>query len=368
MRIDANGNISFVDSVYQSLTGDLITEHRNTSIIAPLFDLYDSPRMGIVFKEEYFFSKTRSVSEISAINVIKDGMNHQISFDEIFYFVPDDTINTFQIVISYNDNETISNLITINTPEYERDIEKGLFSFDKCAIRGVIPGPKNVKLEFCMIPSCGNNSSNPRIYKPYILVTGYRPPKFGQTFRKTWKFYNKEHDQLLNQLRDNGYDVFLVKFNMSEEPDELGMFEASSLLEDFIIWVNVQKGGQESGQENIIQGSSMGETVTRLTLLRMEKKHFEIPNYPNHHSRLNIAYDGNFYGANLPYSYQAQIFSVYTYPRVNVGEFITSYLVSSLTQKATRELLTYHIQGHFSDVFHHSKMTYQLTPTHHWRR
>jgi hypothetical protein len=368
-----NGSIYLQDSAYHKSSQPLVVTERKTALISPLFDYFDSEQMALVFKKEFFLSNYRTVDEIKSISLTFNNITRRLSFGETYYFEPAASESQlFYVEIMYSDSTVLRSHFTLHTPEINlksKDEAKGN-SFAECTKDGVITIDGN-KLKWCMIPRCGYNG---RIFKPYILLTGYRPPMFGQSFRKTWKIYNDNHQSLLNSLRDNNYDIFLVKFNLSAKPYEHGMVESAALLEQFIRYLNTEKGSG-SGQENIIQGSSMSSDIARLTLLTMEKKHFEIPDYPHHHTRLNIAYDGNFYGANLPLGYQCQIFSAFKYPsffspfsaiqKLTLGVF----LFATMNQKAVRELLMYHAQAVDEYIFSSPNEIYSsVTPTHHWRR
>ncbi len=368
----ANGSIYLQDSAYHLASNNLVLTEKNATLIAPLFDNYDSEVMAVVFKKEFFLSNYRSVDDISSIFLRHNLSASYLTFDQTYYFTPDTTENqTFYVEITYTDNTILKTFFTIHTPfSAQKKNESKSSSFAGCTQEGEIDIDDN-KLKWCLVSRCGYNG---RIFKPYILITGYRPPIFGQSFEKTWQIYNDEHHSLLNSLRDNNYDVFLVKFNIHVKPYKHGMAESAVLLEKFIIWVNTMKGAY-SGQENVIQGNSMGSDIARLTLLTMEKKHFENPAYPHHHTRLNISYDGNFYGANIPLGYQAQIISAFKYPAFfNIFTYLQKatlgvFLYATLNQKTVKELLMYHVNAINEPIFvyPHENHSY-VTPTHHWRR
>lgn len=232
------------------------------------------------------------------------------------------------------------------------------------------------QINWCLIPRCDYNG---RIMKPYFLLTGYRPPILDQDFDKTWDYYNDEHGDLLNSLIANNYDVFIVRFNIHARPFSHGMIESAELLMKFIEEVNAAKN-TSLGHENILQGSSMSADIARLTLLTMEKKHLEDDTYPHHHSRLNIAYDANYYGANLPLAYQYQIISHVKYPAANIlgitGTLayqaakwaMSLFLYSSLEQKAMKQLLQYHALATNEYLFTSPVANLDLVPTMHPRR
>lgn len=325
--------------------------------------------MALIVKPEYFLSNHKTIDDIAAITVEVNRITYDIVLDEPFYFVPQEQERQlFKLKVTYTDRSYIQNVIAINTPELALGQAKSDNTFPGCDRSGEVSDNSGNKLKWCMVGRCGYDN---RVFKPYILLTGYRPPIFGQSFRKTWRLYSDEHASLLNRLRADNYDVFLVKFNIHWRPYSHGMQESANLLMTFLEEINVLKGGQESGQENIIQGSSMGSDIARLALLRMEKKHQEDNTYPHHHSRLFIAYDGNFYGANIPLSYQYQIYSHFYYPGAFWSlprMFLGTFLYATMQQKTVKELLMYHAAAHDDDVMNTPFYHTTNTPTYHWRR
>lgn len=401
-----NGILGKEGSIFTDLlqSNQSVVSNQRSVLAGPLFDYFSSDVMALIVKSDFFISNIKTTNDIQSLELGKDGSWRIINFDQLFYFLPNkDSVQEFKIRITYTDEtvkifpfvintpdpeiKTINNTKSFFTPEDwegdDDDFASGCKKKDRdqagCTRCGVIEDNDN-KLKWCMIPVCGRE----RPEKPYILVTGYRPPMFGQSFRKTWEIYNDWHQSMLNQLRGDGYDIFLVKFNMQWKPNKHGMQEAATLLETFINHVNLN---MKSGQyfENIIQGSSMGEDIARLALLRMEKKHMDYnQNYPHHHTRLNIAYDANFYGANIPLAYQYQIYSAQYYKSnymggltsgattINVNNtwyFLSAFLYATINQKTFKELVAYHAASYSDNIFLSpvQEINYH-EPTHHWRR
>ncbi|MDR0802862.1 hypothetical protein, partial [Fluviicola sp.] len=307
----------------------------DTSTLAgPLFDYFSSDVMGLVVKSEFFISNTRQLSDVLSLELGRNGRWKNVGFDEVSYFSPEqDSVQHFRIRITYTDSTVRTWDLVVNTPELVKDgefSEKSSFSpedwneddeeenYDQkcpllvrngkpCESCGMLEDDGGNKLKWCYVPSCSGRAGSPP-QKPYILITGYRPPMFGQGFKKTWTIYNDWHHNMLASLNGQGYDIFLVKFNIAEKPYQHGMQESAALLERFINELNMH---MKTGDyfENIIQGCSMGEDIARLTLLNMEKKHLASGSTaPHHHTRLNISYDANFYGANIPLGYQYQVY------------------------------------------------------------
>jgi hypothetical protein len=378
-------DLSIVSTHYSSLSG-------------PLFDYQSSDRMGLVVKSDFFISNTRSITDVQQLELWRNGNWKTVDFDQIALFTPAyDSVQQFKIRIYYTDNTVAIYSFLINTPEIvDEPKEKDIFDAEEweddpdaygndcsflnlqsswspgCTSCGMKEKNGN-KIKWCFIPSCsraGFDDEQPE--KPYILVTGYRPPMFGQSFKKTWKLYSVQHQNLLENLRGQDYDIILVKFNIAAKPDKHGMEESAALFEEFLIHLNMNmKKGDYF--ENIIQGSSMGEEIARLTLLRMEQKHMDYSqNYPHHHSRLNISYDANFFGANIPLAYQYQIYSEH-YHKSNylgfVNWFLSWFLHKTVTQKTFKELVTYHADNDDENIFLWPiDVRGYREPTHHWRR
>lgn len=364
------GNIIKVGDRYEMTGNSLDLSVRKATLVGPLFDLFDSERMALVFRKKYFLSNYRDSNDVASIKLTHDGQIHQLNWDQLYYFVPlDSAIQTFEVEVIYNDSSKIKCLFSINTPELGLKINtRG--DFPGCLLQGeerINSLPIPMKLQWCLIGRCGFNG---RVLKPYVLLTGYRPPLFGQPFKKTWKIYSSNHNALLQSLIDNNYDIFLVKFNIHWTPYSQGMVESAELLEKFLLTLNEFKGLE--GQENIIQGSSMSADIARLTLLRMEKKHFEDQTYPHHHTRLFINYDANFYGANIPLAYQYEIYSHFNFPHlVNtplIGNFASVFLYATMQQKTVKELLMYHATATDHNVMGTAQYVRNLEPKMHSAR
>jgi hypothetical protein len=369
----------------------------HTSMFAgPLFDIVSSDVMGLTVNSNFFISNKRSIRDVVKLELSHNDSWQTVAFDQVVLFTPKaDSIQCFSFRVTFSDHTELLNNFLLNTPELISNNEKDLDdpsdwesdadSYDaSCSLLGLPwePGCKDCgsmadddgnKIKWCYIPSCsreGYDDEQPE--KPYILVTGYRPPIFGQSFKKTWTIYNTHHQSMLQALRDNDFDIILVKFNIHMRPFQHGMQESAVLLERFLLHLNqnMKKGDY---YENLIQGSSMGEDIVRLTLLTMEKKHFENPLYPHHHTRLNIAYDANFYGANIPLGYQYQIVSANYHPSIFgsssiIPFFLQNFLYLTIYQKTVKELLMYHAMGTSDNILQSYHSEQNLEPKMHWRR
>jgi hypothetical protein len=266
-----NGNLLSNNYVLSPTNENLHFTTKNAAIIAPLYDLFDSPEMGITFNRNFFFSNYRNASEIEEIKLFFNSDSATINFDQIYFFNSNrDTVQKFRVRITYADSAAIEHYFVIRTPD------KKIAKSDDSTLPGctefLINGSDEIeisgnKIQWCLIPRCDYDG---RILKPYFLLTGYRPPALEQSFEKTWQYYNDEHGELLTNLIANNYDVFLVRFNIHAKPYTHGMLESAELLKQFIEGVNELKNTTK-GHENVIQGSSMSADIANLALLMMEK-------------------------------------------------------------------------------------------------
>lgn len=272
----------------------------------------------------------------------------------------------FRVRLSSGD--TINQIIVLSTPEL---FFKNKSSFN-CDLEGNITGNDGVKIEACYTYGCGDSGmSIGNIDKPFFLVTGYRPPIFGQSFKKTWENYSNNHDSYLENLKNAGYDIILVRNNMHNKPNKLGIEEYADLLIQLINHVNTIKQVLGSHYENVIQGCSMGADAVNLALLKMEKNHWESGGL-HHHTRLFIAYDANFYGANFPLATQFMVKNYSLHRDIHldingISPFLLWYLNNTIDAKALRQLVKYHVEG-FGSYPTTSRGQYYYTPKeHHYR-
>lgn len=352
-------------------------ERKKAQLVAPMYDFVSDATMYLMFKEDWVLSnKKDSIKKIVISTADYDRI--VVSFGEEIPFTPQDSeFQYITITVTYEDKSSFTNTIILRTPDTED------FSFSKANDTYCDGGTATIvsdnnpdhKLEYCFVNGCnayqqnGGNGMN-HLDKPFILVTGYRPPIFGQAFDKTFEKYSAYHDAYLQNLIQMDYDVILVRYNVPSTAQTHGLLEMSHLFEKFLTYINaIKQPSGDSYYENVIQGSSMGASIVRLALLRMEKKHFE-NNAQHHHSRLFISYDANYHGGNIPYSYVSMIYSQFKHQDpvvlnslniplaaipgfpilpvlpnpivIPTATFLNYFLYASMEQRATKQLLRYH--------------------------
>lgn len=347
-----------------SSTPNAYSEH-TCQLIAPLFDYFNSPDLSIVFLEEDFKSNYRSVNDIVSISVSQNGITTPLTFKQEYQVKLIDSVAQYiNVLIQYNDSITIEQVIKINMPDLPSNRYQTK-TWNDCDHHDVINHPVNHRLKYCMLRGCGNGSNNAK--KPFILVTGYRPPIFGQGFKTTWEYYDGEHNGLLSNLQYVDYDIYLIKFNIHETPQSHGMIEAAELFIDFIKKINDENDYRY--EENVISASSMASDIVRLALMKMDKLHQNDNSYNHHHSRLLIHYDANLYGANIPLATQHQIYSGHLSPgfatSATFTTFLKTYLINTMEQKTVKELLRYHATATGAHDFANPVKTLDIEPMHH---
>ena len=292
------------------------------SYAGPLFDFISDPEIEFVLTNDFIITEDESAVIGYEIN---DGSGWtKYKLNEAFtYFCSADTMQFFRIRVSFESGFTIENSVVFQTPKIP-DTPQQKWSLG-CSRSGKVPATAqngDKWLEWCLLEGCNNNG----IDKPYIIVTGYRPPIFGQSFTRTFELYNTNHAGLIGHLQNNGYDVFIVRFNFHWRPYVMGVEDAANIFIEFLNIVNAAKANESDGYyENIIHGNSMGCDVVTTALLKMEKEHkIDQSSTRFHHSRLFISYDANYFGANIPLSMQYIVKSQFAHYSANT--LLTAFL------------------------------------------
>lgn len=360
-----------------------------THMVGPLFDMISDVDMALVFRSEDFRSNHKSQNDVVKIQIYHNGTWFPVNWDVPFLYDPAPTeYQYFRFQITYSDGDVIENDAKIYTPElYDSTgaLPKGDFDFPECSAEWIFEDFMGNQIKACLIPGCSRpNATRPE--KPFILPTGYRPPIFSQSFKKTWKLYGVGHRGLLQRIHENDYDIILVKFNLSAKPYTHGIEASTNLFKQMIKHINLLKGG--SYHENVIMSTSMSCDITSLALLEMEKEYQEDQTglLPYHHCREYIAYDGNYYGANIPLAYQYQIYSGFRYPVYSnlaqilpgpnwiyyayqgIKTFFTSFLYATMEQRAVKDLLIYHAEASENNMFPSLSYSADVTPAMHSNR
>ena len=337
-----------------------VFDEKRVRLAGPLYDFMSAEVYYFYVKREWLV--VDSIDQIDHFSIGIGDYWYELPFDTYLPIkAPKDLTFNFKIRVHYKSQtqeKSIFDVIVEFLAQYsnlslmDMPISKKICNEDNQISHG------NNKLQWCLVHGCTNDQLEAD--KPFILLTGYRPPIVSQSFDKTYDNYSTYHNGLLNILRNNAFDIFLVRFNIHSQTQTHGLVESAKLLKDFIHYVNNRKttvSSMGAYNENVIMAASMSCDVARLALLMMEKEHIQGANH--HHTRLLISYDGNFYGANIPLASQAMLYSNAEVPKpIALSQTLLFYMYTAMKQKATKQLLAYHIadanenpyQNHFFDI------------------
>ncbi len=147
------------------------------------------------------------------------------------------------------------------------------------------------------------------LLKPFIFIEGFNPSQLGNSTWENMKerllFQNDQLNPIITptsntlwqDLYNEGYDLIYVDFD-----DGAGdMFANAIVVENIINWVNTQKSENESVEQNIIMGVSMGGVVGYRALRTMEV------NNVTHETEYFITFDAPLRGANIAIGLQYMI-------------------------------------------------------------
>jgi hypothetical protein len=198
---------------------------------------------------------------------------------------------------------------------------------------------------------CGNNY---KLRKPIIFVEGI---DFGEKskYYGDEEFYDGECGQLnrygafgwhqfangaydgvgnitilpdaLQKLHSDGHDVILLDFKAGATHIE----NNAKTLVDLLNYVNAKLVENNSDEQSIVSGISMGGQVARYALRKMENDNVV------HNVRTFVAIDSPNYGANIPLGLQYNI-------RFAAFSFVGA-LQPALLRPATKQLLLYHYEA-----------------------
>jgi pimeloyl-ACP methyl ester carboxylesterase len=173
------------------------------------------------------------------------------------------------------------------------------------------------KLEYRVYYNRNDNDGSRKsiIKKPVIVLDGFDPGDLRKIYPRSigydeenlslyelMGFGGSENDSvnLVDLLRSEeyGYDVILVNFQEGADYIERNAMAVIALLER----VNKQLEKNDSREEVVMIGPSMGGFISRYALTYMEQ------NNMNHNTRLWVSFDSPHLGANIPLAAQAKLY------------------------------------------------------------
>ena len=148
------------------------------------------------------------------------------------------------------------------------------------------------------------------IRKPFIFVEGFNPDLEALGFEnQTFEHMQDQlefilQDQtLLNHLEDEDYDLIYIDF---DDPTA-SIQDNAAVVQAIIEEINNRKAINNSLQQNVIFGESMGGLVSKYALLNMENSGID------HETETLMTFDSPLRGANIPLSIQQFADDMYNY-------------------------------------------------------
>lgn len=158
---------------------------------------------------------------------------------------------------------------------------------------------------------------------PVVVVEGFDIDNT-QDWPALYALLNREN--LLEDLRTDGYDAVVLDFTEAIDPIQRNAFVLTELLQ-------MVDAAAPPGSTSVLIGASMGGLVSRYALLWLEAE-----NQP-YRVRRWIAFDTPFDGANVPLGLQAWV-------RFFSGESEeAAFLLDRLRGPASRQMLLYHVDS-----------------------
>ena len=199
----------------------------------------------------------------------------------------------------------------------------------------------------------GCNNDN-KLMKPYIFVEGlnfqsseypdtdYRFGSFGwDNFRSGRDFPGVEPPlklqyipEVIDRLKSDGFDIILIDFK-----DGAGDIKHNAnILIQFINWANNELSNNNSDNNLVIAGASMGGVVSRYALSKMEQTD------QNHNTRMFISIDSPQNGANIPIGDQGLISFFSVFDEIVDERPELKDAKEKLQKMAPKQLLHYHFE------------------------
>src|SRR5690606_29428847 len=172
-----------------------------------------APTLDYISEELLYFSLPPglivSSSPVVSIDMMVNNSWVSYSVGEVIpYYTLPSSNQHIRFRVALETGDTIQQQIIISTPEL---IIRDRAYFD-CGLEYFFKDSNGNKTKFCVSYGCSDNENNTTIIdKPFILVTGYRPPIFGQSYKKTWETYSTFHNGFLENLVNSDFDVILVR-------------------------------------------------------------------------------------------------------------------------------------------------------------
>jgi hypothetical protein len=151
----------------------------------------------------------------------------------------------------------------------------------------------------------------------------------------------------VDSMRNEGYDVVIVDLHSNRSRIEKNAFALIHLIQ----YINNELQENNSEEQLVVIGPSMGALITRYALRKMELDGC------CHNTRLYMSFDGPHQGANIPLSIQHFIYNLgHDLNPLGKGDDAKDAYYHVLNSPVARQMLVYHHSSSASNDFQHLYM------------
>ncbi|MCF6307573.1 MAG: hypothetical protein L3J09_06435 [Flavobacteriaceae bacterium] len=362
-----DGGLKYINGVYTPIVGKTTVFEKHVSLISPQKEFIIASTDGTVsfrINNTIYFNNGKSIKTLTT-NFGSNGSFSLVTNEVVNTNLHNVTYASFgekiiEFNITYTDNSTLTTFAKIRV--INREASQNIPPPNGCSKTNIIPYTSteppyqawdeqsaiNGKLEYKIFFGDNNLSGNcdlSRVKKPFILIDGFDPGDkrrielsdcnpFCQTLNKNVEgvfepneykslyslmTYNNGDNSIVGELQEENYDVIIINLPTERAPwDEneiLHDFGADYIqrnamtLTSFIKEVNTSLADNNSTEELVIVGPSMGGQITRYALAYMEKQEQVTGNNSwYHNTRLWVSMDSPHQGANIPLAIQGSIY------------------------------------------------------------
>lgn len=199
-------------------------------------------------------------------------------------------------------------------------------------------------------------NSDKKLRKPILIIDGFDPQnernfETGTTEGKNslWTMLNYKNNQgdsihLGEQLLNMDYDIVMLDF-----PDGGTYIERNAMVcIEVLNRLNAMLSHNNSNEQIVIVGPSMGGQIARYALTYMEQNPNANTNYGKHNTRLWISYDSPHQGANIAMGAQ-ELIKFFAWENSESG--ISNIWNNTLCCPAAKQMLKYHADNQAQYLF-----------------
>ncbi|MBC2846539.1 T9SS type A sorting domain-containing protein [Winogradskyella flava] len=380
---ESKGALHFENNTFTRRNDNPAFLEHDILVISPLLDFAHGNELTYTFDSNLWFED--NVDEIKSISanfgtnqdyLIYENGNYQrkslkISYDETGY-------KTLKFVVTYTNGtkKTTYGKLHVKLKNQYQQLRNDPLIENVEEFTCTIPfqgydesAPICGEIDFRIFYHTNNGNTQPTLLKPIVIIDGFDPGDKRKIQDSDSDLPNDMHfsieefmvydngQPLIPTLRNLGYDVVLVN-HPTYERNGVTIDGGADYIErnamNHIALYNYLNGKLEdnnSDEELVIVGPSMGGQISRYALAYMEKYNID------HNTRLWVSVDSPHLGANIPLGIQSMINLLDVFgDSVAAQDFYYDQLKSTA---ANQQLIEQHKSGHSSDYQNGGSPVYQ---------